>query len=240
MAIYRVNLQTKVETLHLDWVEIGTNDSISIEVTNSVERNSIKVENLPNTYALDRMVNLPRTHNPNSPGSAKFQTKAPPSGSKPSTLTITNCAFYTAQLSTAKYMLIENPIPRSFPRDGYENIGDVLGGVIQSKNNDDATTIRCNSLDGKKMVLDGVVNEVPMGYDIIFTNNCVMKDSCVKEARDHNEKVGTDFFFYYHVLNEKNKPDRTFELVAEPPRHGGPGRGDTVAACNPVIEDPPL
>jgi hypothetical protein len=197
------------------------------------------------------MVNLNELHGRNleyAPGEPTYaRTK----------LLLHDCAFYTLFLYD-RLVLVE-----SGATNGQElQIGYVLGGNIASRTRTSSTTLLCEEILPIDRVLpgeDGTGNE--WVYDLIFNNHCTDPGRCQAQVADPVDTdgdgdtdtvvAGTDFRFYYDFFKEKGS-ERRFDLKI--PSRAGPGpsgadpgdadRGEEagsvdVAACNPVVTDPP-
>jgi hypothetical protein len=171
-------------------------------------------------------------------------TSDPADASFPSALTITHAAFYTHSMHDNFFQLKENLTGNVTAPD---ELGYVIGGTIlkpaAGHDGDVTLTSTKGSFDvpqPRTMLLKGVEGEEVV-YDIIFDNHCKPRDAalCDKEVTNHGGPDGTDFFYYYKVLEEIEHPGREFDLVnfRQPDIFTTGGSGE-VAACNPILVDP--
>jgi hypothetical protein len=193
-------------------------------------------------YPLENTMNLHNTH-----GGPLEEFENPKIMPQPTLLSITHGSFYTKMIHPAVFKLVEN-LP-AMPEKPVGYIGHVLGANISPSSNPAGKLIIENSaLPGDKLELPGSIGTTDIVYDVIFNNHCTSKEECEKQVTNAGKK-GTDFKFYYDVLKETSNEYRKFELVNVPNTESlltiargeptDPPGGGEVAACNPVIIDPP-
>lgn len=198
---------------------VGKDDAVSLEVSGSKDQGKIEGSG---PHQLDKMINLTHLHN------GPIVPKGLGTIQAPSIVSVKHCAFFTADIYKAgKFDLTEKPnTGRPISRD----IGSVLGGTIRCPTPDSTVTITspCIPLPNGRLVLLG---KAPTGeeiiYDVQLHNECTDKAACEKDATQGNP-LGTDFRFYYDILEQQNDVGRHFELTTPPGAVG-------ISACNPVI-----
>lgn len=216
-------------------VKIEPGQSLDLKVAGSSQPGNIET---PGPFPLDEIVNLVKVHGnnpieyfgPSDPSDAKF----------PSALTIHHAAFYTRSVHNNIFHFKEsggNPI--TLP----DAIGYVIGGTILTPPYGSGDLMITTSKGGvtDTALFKGIESE-EMVYDIIFDNHCDPREAipCNQDVVNHGGPEGTDFFYYYEVLREKGNPNRKIDLEHSPTiTIGTLGGGGEVAACNPIIVDPP-
>jgi hypothetical protein len=204
----------------------------------------------PGDYLLAETLNLQKIH-----GNQPIFVKAGHGGkSEPVVLTLNKCAFYTEEVTKNVFDLIEvNTQTMSETIVATRKFGDIIGGKMKC-----LPTARGNlsinieypaaadlKMDSKYPLLD--TDGTPFIYDIYFLNHCVTNDAGTEE----------DFSRYYEVLEDRSAP-KVFKIRKVPSlivegAAGAEGSGEVIpkspfdedfnkadiAACNPVIIDPP-
>jgi len=197
-------------------------------------------------YPLEEMVNLNDVHG-GEPDEQKIEI-IDGLPTPPTKVILYNCSFYTARIHRGCFTFSQagSTIPSSKPC----HIGHVLGGLLErdpTKAPESVIKITGASLPGGEIELPGTQSGQDLFYEISFDNDCNSgEESKCKEQVVKNARTGTDFFFYYDVLRDKDDGWKKFDLVPLRPVVPLPGQSTTsggteeVAACNPTIVEPPL
>ncbi len=212
--------------------DVEKNSRIFIDVENPDYPPGVRTNG---PYPLEKMLNLQALHR--SPMDINMPSRI-------SVADITGCAFYTIEyFPSGKFNLIE----KGMVGDGAtRDIGYVMGGNIKC-----LTTASKLKLSGAAdpdlpAVLPGEIGGKEIVYDIILNNHCTKISECEKQVAPMG---GTDFGFYYQVLDERLRPAREFLLKQKPSKSEKEDKDGTerdksrdiisdIAACNPVIIDP--
>jgi hypothetical protein len=181
-------------------------------------------------HPLEMMLNLQKIHG--NPVDIIVPTKT-------STVDIANCAFYTIKFfPSGTFDIIELGTPGiGMTRD----IGFVMGGNMAATNPNSGLRITSDgaAITNLPLPLPGATSAgKEIVYEILINNHCTNDVECVKQAAAVG---GTDFGFYYDVLDDRIKSGRKFVMKPRP-KKAGKGKmrdlGADVSACNPVIIDP--
>jgi hypothetical protein len=227
--------------------KIEPGEQIDLEVVQSPD--PPKIETTGN-YPLEEMVNLAKIHGDNStPKQIKYIGPSDPLHPHfPTALIIKRAAFFTRAVHQKLFTFTERGIPEN--TNPPNEIGYILGGTIANPppgKVEVMLTCTKGSFPNEPFDTPGVV------YDIILDNHCARgsTDECNSKVVSYGGERGTDFFYYYDLLREENNIYRQFllEHVEAPVRQGGgeeegeegelPGGSGEVAACNPIIVEPP-
>jgi hypothetical protein len=219
--------------------EMKDNTDITLRLEGTAAPNRIKGQG---DYPLENMMNLRDIHG------GPLETFASTGIAAPTLLSITHCSFHTKMIHPTIFKLVENPAAAEKPL-GY--IGYVLGGKISSPQSNPAARllIENTALPQGRFEFPGSTGTTEIVYDVIFNNHCTDKDICEAQVTDAAGKKGMDFKFYYDVLRQTSNTARKFELVNVPNSESKlteplgeptpPASGGEVAACNPIIIEPP-
>lgn len=215
---------------------IDPGDPVSLEVAGSIPPGNVDAGkddlnvNVDGEFPLAEMINMTSLHG------SKLELSVPEGVSKPNTVSIRHAAFYAQRI---------NPVPFRF--EGSDNtktdpktIGYIMGGKILSTDPAGEVVLRSKNLPDGVLTLPGSSNASQDAqefvYDIAFDNHCTNEELFLS-----NLGTRTDFFYYYEVLKDVQKPGQTFELVAQPQILTTPPPGGTTltAACVPAVGEPP-
>ncbi|HEV7646029.1 MAG TPA: hypothetical protein VGO50_18985 [Pyrinomonadaceae bacterium] len=201
----------------------------------------------PGDYLLAETLNLQKIH-----GNQPIFVKAGHGGkSEPVVLTLNKCAFYTEEMTAAVFDLIEiNTQTMSETTVATRKFGDIIGGKMRCLStargslsiNIEYPIATDLKMDNKYPLLD--TDGTQFIYDLYFLNHCVTNETGTEE----------DFGRYYEVLEDRSAP-KTFKIKKVPalmeeaveegdreikksPFNEDINKAD-IAACNPVIIDPP-
>jgi hypothetical protein len=204
------SLETKIEAGH----------TVSIKTENAVTPDDIATDG---AHPLKELINITGLHK------RKINKKVVPPEFTPITLSIDNCAFYTAQMTTDRFDIIENDGTSAEVIIDTKKIGYVMGGKIKCNDTGGNITIEAKGPQPFKVKRPMSDADGEFVYDITLSNHCVEMDNCRELMKDDS-----DFRFYYDVLEDSVKPNRKFN-VKKASKSEVKIESIDVAACNIVI-----
>ncbi len=226
MTVVERNLRTATDRNLGTFILNAAPAAITVNPVNPVPtriKDDIAMPSLPD---LEKMINLRASHG------GIIDPRSPAPATAPSTLTLTNCTFYTLNyFGRDCFELIDLGPSGNRIRN---ELGFILGASLRATR-DAETTITFSSATGSlTQPLPGTSGGDELVYDIIFNNNCNNLPLC---SADVVHTGGTDFALYYQVLQERADPSRTYILRKLRNCRGVLGKQilSDIAACNPVI-----
>lgn len=222
------------------------NDGDTIDI--SVERPLFSMSSfkMDGNFALEEMLNMNTIHRPGGGKVISPKAPSPPPAPRPAVVTLNHCRFFTRSIHNEMFKLTEG-----VGGEPFDHIGYVMGGLIERTDaNKSKVTITRRDRDGNPLpTLEFPATDKFTGkefvYEIVIDNHCTNDTECQKQVEIPGSpgKFKTDFSFYYDVLEETDAPLRKFVLEQRELPAGAPvttmGGSTIVAACNPVITDPP-
>jgi hypothetical protein len=221
------NSELSVDSFDLDVSD--TNLSVSVGAPVSLASHET------NYPSLRKMINLNDLHK----GSLELKSSA--GTFSRARLALHDCAFYTL----AEYPDLLNLVLVGQPSSASPiRVGFVLAGNIGATAANTTTTIVSRTLSEVFKTLPGQDGGGELFYDLIFNNHCNAFNP--QTCRD-DVGGGTDFKYYYEVFQEQSGRKFDLEIIPALPESERPTFdptaiptiGTDVAACNPIITDPP-
>ncbi len=207
------SLETKIDFGH----------TISMKTENAVTPDEITTDG---AHPLKELINISGLHG------RKVNKKVVSPEFTPITLSIDDCAFYTKQMTTDKFDIIEtNGISGGVIVDT-RKIGYVMGGKIKCNDTGGNITIEVKGPHPFKVKRPMSDADGDFVYEITLSNHCVEMENCQELMKDDS-----DFRFYYDVLEDSINPNRKFN-VKKASKSGPIAETIDVAACNVVIVQP--
>jgi hypothetical protein len=227
--------------------ELKDSDNVTIKVDSPVNR--ISFEKIKQGYPdLKKIMNLRHRHGGtldfNEAGLAHPRAR----------ISIDDCGFYTfALFPQPLYVVEEFTGARTI-----EEIGYIMSGEIESKHGNDKVRITSTKTSDVTKVLAGSNGGGDWVYDIILNNHCTRAGDCKTDAGTEPVTAveRTDFHYYYELFKDSGFiGERRYDLKKitrfslPPPFKEELSTGDKflkldilstdVAACNPIVTDPP-
>lgn len=197
-----------------------------IKADNSVAPDAVEVRG---DFPLSEIVNISRLH---GRGKIKYKTGVP-ANLEPIILTITDCGFYTAVMTDAEFDIIETRQESGDKVAETKKIGYVMGGKIKCEDGADGSlSIEIRGSRGSNIEFPLSDADGEFVYEILLDNHCTDIAKCREEIGEE----GSDFKYYYDLLEDSQEPDRKFKII----KASGEitPRGVEIAACNPIITQP--
>lgn len=209
------SLETKIDFGH----------TISIKTENAVTPDDIAADG---AFPLKELINISGLHG------RKINKKVVVPELTPITLSIEDCAFYTKQMTTDKFDIIETNGTSGDVIVESKKIGYVMGGKIRCDDTGGNITIEVKGPHPFKVKRPMNDADGDFVYDITLSNHCVEMENCRELMKDDS-----DFRFYYDVLEDSINRNRKFN-VKKAAKSGSVIRTIDVAACNVIVVKPPL
>lgn len=204
-------------------------DILSVRVESPVELDSYESAN--GAYlTVRKMINLNLKH------AKKLVHRPDGSGHKRARLSLHDCAFHTVAVYPEPLSFVESTAT-TLPAP--EEIGYILGGEIGTLTNTGRLIVSStdNSIDD---TYPGKDDGGDLFYDLIFNNHCTSSTKCKQQVGIDpiTGLEGTDFKFYYELFKEQGS-SRKFDLKRFRETANKDKDSIEVAACNPIVTDPP-
>jgi hypothetical protein len=203
--------------------KINSGHTVSIKTENAVTPDDIIIDG---THPFKELINISGLHK------RKVNKKVVPPKLTPITLSIDDCAFYTAQMTTDRFDIIENDGTSGDVIIDTKKIGYVMGGKIECNDTGGNITIEAKGPQPFKVKRPMSDADGEFVYDITLSNHCVEMENCRELMKDDS-----DFRFYYDVLEDSVNPNRKFN-IKKASTSESVAESIEVAACNIVIVQP--
>lgn len=225
LIVKQIKRNSKEEAFLLDTF-IDGGHTISIKTENAVTPKDITTDG---NFPLKEIVNISNLHG----RKINYKKNLPPKLT-PITLSVEDCAFFTEQMTTSNFEIIESDDSSKDIIVRTKKIGYVMGGKIQCHNTSGNLTIEVKGSQPLKIKRPLKDAEGDFVYDISLSNHCLEIENCRKLMKDDS-----DFRFYYDVLEDSLKPNRKFKIKKASKSGDIVIQTADVAACNIIIVEPP-